>query len=289
MSALARSVEHEDRPLNGYRELRIAGEQFGCSPHELTPEQARKLQRIASNELALEQLILSSPESAQVSVPTSQLDAALDQIRQRYESDAQFEEALEHNGLGTDDLRDGLLRELTVEAVMELVGSRGVHVDATEATLFYYLHPERFAKPEIRTARHILITVNEGFAENERNAAYQRLEEITRRVKRSPKRFAEQALKHSECPTSLNGGLLGEVRAGTLFPELDKALFSMSEDELRGPIESELGWHLLWCEKIHPATLMPLDEVLPRLQEELQQRQNKRTQKLWLKQRAASV
>ena len=289
MSALARSPQNDGVTLNGYRELRIAGEQFGCSPHQLTQVQTQQLQRIASNELALEQLVLTSPEAAQVSVPASQLEAALDQIRQRYESDAQFEEALEQNGLATADLRDGLLRELTVEAVMELVGSRGVHVDDTEATLFYYLHPERFEKPETRNARHILITVNDGFAENERGAAYQRLQDITRRVQRSPKRFAEQALKHSECPTSLNGGLLGEIRTGTLFPELDSALFSMAEDELRGPIESELGWHLLWCEKIHPATLMPLDEVLPRLQEELQQRQNKRTQKLWLKQRAASV
>ena len=283
MSALA---EKTVSVWPAYRLLRIAAEQFNSTPAALSAEQQQTLKQIAEREMALERLVLTSSEARNVTVPESQVNEALKQIRQRYENDEQYAEALEHNGLEEEDLRDGLRQELRVEAVLDLVASRAVQVDSTEATMFYYLHPEKFTRPEIRTARHILITVNNDFAENQRDAAFGRLQQIADRLARAPHRFHEQALKHSECPSGLNGGLLGEIKAGTLYPQLDAALFNMVAGEIRGPLESELGWHLLLCEQIQPAHTMSLEQVLPSLQQELQHRENKRAQKLWLKKRA---
>ena len=285
MSALA------EQPLQqpvDYRTLRIAGEQFGKAPSELNAGEIQQLQRIAANEQGIEQLVLNSEEARHVSVPDNQVSAALDQIKQRYENNEQFLEALTHNGLDEDDIRDGLKRELRVEAVMDLIASRAVRVDETEATMYYYLNQDKFKKPETRSARHILITVNDAYAENSRDAAHQRLTTIADRIGWAPHRFSEQAQKHSECPSGMHGGVLGELKAGVLYPQLDKALFEMAEGEIRGPLESDIGWHLLLCEKIDKERIMPVDEVLPRLQEELQHRQNKREQKLWLKRCAES-
>lgn len=281
------AAENREQVWPGYRLLRIAAEQFGLAPQACSAEQQQRLKNIADNEMALEQLVLTSPEASGVTVPASQVEAALQQIRQRYEDDEQFSEALALNALEEEDLRRGLLQELRVEAVLEVVASRAVQVDPTEATMFYYLHPEKFIKPETRIARHILITVNDAFSENKRSQGYERLLAIASRLQQSPQRFAEQALKHSECPSGLNGGLLGELKRGILYPELDQALFGLQAGEFGGPIETELGWHLLLCEKILPARTLPLEQVLPQLQQELQQRQNQRAQKLWLRQRAA--
>lgn len=269
-----------------YRLLRIAAEQFSSTPAALSAEQQQMLKQIAEREMELEHLVLTAPEARGVTVPDSQVSEALKQIRNRYENDEQFSEALEHNGVDEDDMRDGIRQELRVEAVLDLVASRAVKVDSTEATMFYYLHPEKFTRPETRIARHILITVNNDFAENQREASFTRLQQIAERLSRAPHRFEEQALKHSECPSGLNGGLLGDLKAGVLYPQLDEALFAMSEGEIRGPLETELGWHLLLCEQIQPSHTMPLEQVLPSLQQELQHRENKRAQKLWLKKRA---
>ena len=285
MSAVARKNIEQ---WADYRTLRIAGEQFGKAPAELSAAERQQLENIAANEREIEALVLNSEEARHVSVPDSQVEEALKQIRQRYENDDQFAEALAYNGLDENDVRDGLLQELRVEAVMDLIASRAVRVDETEATMYYYLHQDSFTKPETRSARHILITVNEDYAENQRDVAHQRLLTIADRIAKTPHRFAEQAQKHSECPSGLNGGVLGELKAGVLFPQLDSALFDMAEGEIRGPIESEIGWHLLLCEQIDRERIMPLDEVLPRLLEELQHRQNKREQKLWLKRCAES-
>jgi peptidyl-prolyl cis-trans isomerase C len=272
-----------------YRLLRIAGEQYGRSPQELSDDQLKRARGIAINELELERLVLSSQEAHQVVISDTDIKAALDEISQRYETAADFSEALARNGLDKASLQQALDRELRVQAVMDLVGSRAPDVDETEVRLFYYLHPEQFNKPETRSVRHILITVNDSYAENSRDAARDRLAAIGKRLRKHPERFAEQALKHSECPTGLHGGSLGEVPQGTLYPELDARLFTMQAGELSEPIASELGWHLLWCESIQAAETVPLANVMPVLREQLQDRQRKKVQKEWLKARASAA
>ncbi|WP_320818664.1 nitrogen fixation protein NifM [Thalassolituus sp.] len=273
----------------GYRLLRIATGHFGRALHDLDDEEQKQVQRIAVNEMQLEHLILTSPESHQVTVPESQVEAALQQIRNNYEETDHFYESLSNSGLSEEMVRAEIRDALRVEAVMDLVASRGVAVDNTEATLFYYLHPEKFEKPEVRKARHILITENSDYKENSESESLRRIQAIGERLQQHPKRFAEQALKHSECPTGLNGGVLGQVPKGVLYPELDAVLYTMKEGEISSPVQSELGWHLLYCEEVISAHTLPLAKVLPELREELQNRQNKRTQKTWLKHRAAAI
>src|ERR1019366_3830824 len=124
-----------------------------------------------------------------------------------------------------------LERELMVEAILEKVGTQAAKISDMDVELYYQYHPEQFRRPETRLARHILITINETIAENTRVEAGRRIAAIATRLAKDPKRFEEQALKHSECPTALEGGKLGDLPRGKLFPELDKALFELNAGE----------------------------------------------------------
>jgi peptidyl-prolyl cis-trans isomerase C len=266
-----------------YRLLRIANERFGTNPDSMSREQAREATDIARREMFMEQAILQQPEARQVAVPSSELDSAVQMIRTRYESDDDFEEALAAFGLSEDALLNALERELRVEAVMNYVTSDVDPVDETEARLYYYLHPEKFEKPETRVVRHILITINSDFAENTEAAAQERIALIHARLLKHPHRFEQQALQNSECPSALNGGLIGEVKRGTLYPELDAVLFGMQAGAISDVIQTSTGFHILQCEAIKPASRASLADVLPTLQEQLTQRQKVREQKRWLK------
>ncbi|OTG64773.1 peptidylprolyl isomerase [Acinetobacter silvestris] len=57
--------------------------------------------------------------------------------------------------------------------------------------------------------------------------------------------FAKIAKQHSTCPSSKKGGELGEIKKGQLVTPIDKAVFTLKENELHGPIKSQFGWHLL--------------------------------------------
>lgn len=269
-------------PEIAYSLLSVADKKFTCHPSELDASQREEALRIAQRQFAIEDAVLSSQEANEVSVPASAIDEAYAQIHARYADEAAFIRALETAGIELSSLRNMLERALLVEAVMEHVAQRSLAIGDTEARLYYYMNHQQFNKPETRTARHILITINPDFPENERDNAFKKAQTILRRVDKKPERFAEQAFKHSECPTALQGGLLGEVKRGQLFPSLDTVLFSLPAGSCSEITESPMGFHILLCERIHQAGLAPLQEILPRLQEQLNQRQKRILQRKWL-------
>ncbi|TNE76749.1 MAG: nitrogen fixation protein NifM [Gammaproteobacteria bacterium] len=266
-----------------YRLLRIASDRFDAQPMDLDEQQRREAEAIAAKELLMERAVLTSHEARGVAVPQSQVEQALMEIRSRYEDDESFRLALADNGLKEGDLASFLSRELLVEAVLSVVSSSVPDVDDTEVRLFYYMHPDKFKQPELRTARHILITINPDFPENTRESAEKRLNEVAKRLQKDPRRFNEQAVKHSECPTSLQGGFLGQVKPGTLYPELDSVLFRMKEGEVSDVIESPLGLHLLLCEHVQAARTLPLAEVADLLRDSLTEQKRHRYQRQWLR------
>ncbi|NNJ98543.1 MAG: nitrogen fixation protein NifM, partial [Gammaproteobacteria bacterium] len=187
-----------------------------------------------------------------------------------------------NNGLNEEILRNALVRELMFNAVMARVSSKTPAVSDLDIEVFYQLHSDRFMHQETRKARHILVTLNQEFPENTYDSAMQRLKPLVDKLRRNPGRFKDLARKHSECPTALEGGKLGELSAGKLYPELDTALFAMQEGEISDIIETEIGLHILYCEKISKPVTVPLSRVKRKIRAILEQRQRRACQKAWL-------
>jgi peptidyl-prolyl cis-trans isomerase C len=156
-------------------------------------------------------------------------------------------------------------------------------VTKLDAERYYYRYIECFIPPETRTARHILITINDDFAENRAEAAYARIDQVLCIVRHAPARFAEQAQLYSECPSSLRGGLLGRLPRGRLYSMLDDVLFELGAGEISDIIRSPVGLHVLYCEEIHSAEVLPFEEVMPRIIERLTERRQQRYQQSWIK------
>lgn len=57
--------------------------------------------------------------------------------------------------------------------------------------------------------------------------------------------FAEVAKEHSNCPSSAQGGDLGEFGPGMMVPEFDKVVFSAPVNTVQGPVQTQFGFHLL--------------------------------------------
>ncbi|MBK1729788.1 hypothetical protein CKO14_10420 [Halorhodospira halophila] len=145
---------------------------------------------------------------------------------------------------------------------------------------FYHENPERFRRDETRTVRHLLITINDDFPENTRQRAWARAEKLTGKLAADPRGFAAAAERHSECPSALHGGLVGRVPRGQLHEELDAALFEMAAGEVRGPVETAMGLHVLLCETIHPPDVAPLDDELrERIRGALQEQRARQVQR----------
>ncbi|SFN43235.1 peptidyl-prolyl cis-trans isomerase C [Formivibrio citricus] len=266
-----------------YLEFQTAQAHHGKPVAQLSTAEKQAVHQEAVRQWQLEEKILATPEALACIVEPASQDDALTTLRNRYPDRGSFLADLAANGMNETLLKEALARELRVDAVLTLVAARAPRVSEQDAEIFYWQHIERFKVPETREARHILVTINDTLAGNHRDEARARIESIAAQLAAQPERFADLALQYSECPTALQGGELGWVKEGQLYPELDTTLFGMAAGQISATLESPLGFHVLQCTDIRPAETKPFDEIKQKLLASLQEQRERRQQKSWLR------
>jgi peptidyl-prolyl cis-trans isomerase C len=142
------------------------------------------------------------------------------------------------------------------------------------------------------------VTINTDYLENSRNAARARIDAIARMFAAGAtgseaaatgadadskvRRFGDAARRHSECPTALEDGRIGDVHPGQLYPAVDAALFALAEGAISPVVESPMGFHLVLCERIKPAKTVPFAEARGRIREALERQRRREAQRAWL-------
>lgn len=241
-----------------YLVLVIASENYQKAPFELNTDELQAVIRQAEKLYQLQEKMIVEHEA--VVITEQQLQESYLEIQSRYQDEEDFKKALENNQLNESALKNALKRQLMIDAIIK---------QKHEATAFVYYQNNRqkFVQPETRTVRHILITINKDFKENTKVIALQRIRDIKQKV--TIENFADYALKNSECPSAMHGGLIGTVPYGKLYPELDKKLFKMQENQISDPIETQMGYHIIWCEAILPVQLLAFEKVKDKIIEKL--------------------
>jgi peptidylprolyl isomerase/peptidyl-prolyl cis-trans isomerase C len=262
--------------------LRAALELFKKPPTELGDAELQQVQKQARNELAIENRVLKSPEATGVIISAEEIQQAYQEIQARYEDEIHFLADTQKNSLDETSLRSALARQCKVNAVLDRVGSRAPSINDVDIGLYYHLHPEKFAVPERRSVSHIFISINPDYVENTREAALQRTNDLREKLLKKPYKFADFALRHSECPTALQGGELGIVSRGTLYPELDAVLFTLKTGDISAVVESEIGCHILLCKQIHKAETLSLAKATPKIRALMQDRARHICIRAWL-------
>lgn len=117
---------------------------------------------------------------------------------------------------------------------------------------------------EQRRAAHILIEVNDKTTEAQAKA---KIDEVQARLAKGEK-FEALAKEFSQDPGSANnGGDLGYAGPGVYDPAFEKALYSLSKDQVSEPVRTDFGYHLiklLGVEAPEVPTLASLKDKLTR-------------------------
>lgn len=265
--------------LPGYLELKLSWELFRKAPETLSEPERHRLSEIAHQQDSIEQRILASRAAANVVVPPATLATRIAEVRARYPSAEEFAQDLERSGLDETLLGEAVERDLRVESVLEKIAANIAPVTAVDAEIYYRLHPEAFDRPEARRLRHILITFDNPA---EKVKAHARLSSLRATVNTTAS-FAATALRHSQCPTAVEGGQLGVVKRGQLYGELEPAAFALGEDEISDVLESPIGLHIVRCDEILASGMLPFSEVSQRIIERLTDKRRREAQREWIK------
>ncbi|MEY4593075.1 MAG: nitrogen fixation protein NifM [Pseudomonadota bacterium] len=264
---------------NAYLELKVAWELYKKLPESLSEADQLKTKQIAARQEILEKRILSAPEASAVVIPEQTLNTRLAEIKKRYTTDEEFEQDIAHQGLTLESLRDAVTKDLRMEAVLEKIASTITLATDTDAEIFYRLNPQAFDQPELRKLRHILITFDNDV---EQQKGINLLNRLRGEIK-TTKDFANAALRYSQCPTAMEGGVLGKVKRGQLYPELEPVAFGLRLGEMSEVTVSPMGLHILRCEEIQPGGLMEFTSIRENIVERLNDQRQAQAQREWIK------
>jgi len=139
-----------------------------------------------------------------------------------------------------------------------------INISEEELQDYYEDVTDRFQRDEQRSARHILITLEDG-----EEAARELAEALTARVN-AGEPFADLARQYSkDGGTSGDGGSLGTVVQSQMPGELGNTIFAMDEGEVRGPVRTDFGFHVVRLDDVTSGGPLPLDDVRAELLQEL--------------------
>src|SRR5471030_1939013 len=152
-----------------------------------------------------------------------------------------------------------------------------VSVDDAQLKAFYEEQktktPERFSQAEQRRVRHILLPVNDP---KEDAAVKLKAEGILKRAQ-AGEDFAKLAKEFSQDPGSaVQGGDLGWSEKKIFVGPFADAAFSMKVDEIRGPVKTQFGYHILKLDGIQPASVKTLEQSKAELETEYRRNEAER-------------
>jgi len=152
---------------------------------------------------------------------------------------------------------------------MDAIKSR---IEVTEATArqHYEANLARYQEPESRRASHILIKTDKAMDDAARQAARAQAERLLQELRKTPARFAELAGQHSADPGSAaRGGDLGAFTREMMVKPFADAVFEMKTGEIRGPVETDFGYHIIRLDGISPGRQIAFGAVRDEIVDEL--------------------
>ena len=171
----------------------------------------------------------------------------LDAMRNLYEAEPAFKAELKRT-------KEMLLTNYAIDKALA-----GIHVTEADAKKYYDENPEQFAGEETVNASHILVD------------SVQTANEVLGKIQNGELSFEEAAQAYSSCSSKEQGGCLGDFGRGQMVPEFDQACFDMAVGELRGPVQTQFGYHIIRLNAKNAAKPLSFDDVKESILQHLDQ------------------
>jgi len=236
-------------------------------------------QRIAKtlDEMINEELIVQAAEAAKIQVDSSEIQAALDEIKQQNNlDDAGLAQALAMQGYTLQAYKLDLRRQmLRLRAINQLVGPK-VQVTDEDVRARYDQLQRRSATVEAVFLSHILIRLPAHPTEQQMVQANEKVAKAIEETKMTP--FAVVAQRISASPDIV----LGWFQRGSLDPAFEQIVFSMQKGEVRGPVPGPDGLHVIRVDDIKQSALKPFPEMKEKLERELKRAELEKQVETWV-------
>ncbi|HEX7840264.1 MAG TPA: peptidylprolyl isomerase [Kofleriaceae bacterium] len=250
-------------------------------------ERDRRIAKLTSqvlDEMVNEEVIVQAAEAAKIDVESSEVQAALDEIKQQNNlDDAGLTSALAAQGFTMANYKQEMRRQLLrLRAVNQLVAPK-VSVTDEDVRARYDQMARRTEQVQAVKLSHMLFKLPEHATEQQIAEAKERASKAIARVK-AGEDFGKVAQTESEDDsTKTTGGELGWFQRGSMAnPDWEPVVFAMERGDVRGPVTGPQGFHVFQVTEVKRSDLKPFPEMKEQLSRELRRREMDKQTQTWV-------
>ena len=253
------------------------------------PDENERKRRIAKltgqvlDEMVNEELIVQAAEQSKIEVDSSEVQAALDEIKQQNNlDDAGLQQALVQQGYSLQNYKADLRRQLLRFRAVNTIVSPKVNITEEDIRARYDQMQRRSEQVSAVRISDILIKLPDHPTEQQIADAKTKATSALDRVKGGEDFAAVAKDVSDDDSTKASGGELGWFERGSVNPDWEGIVFAMDKDEVRGPVSGPQGLYVLKVTEVKKSDLKPYAEMKEQLSRELRRRELDKQTQTWV-------
>ena len=233
------------------------------------------------DELVTLHLLTQEAHGRKMDVSDADVDAEMLKIRQDFQTEDAYKQALLLQGVTVEQLRDVTRRAVQARKLVDAEVTTKIAVQDADVDAFYTQNIDRFKQGDSVHASHVYLAVPPDAPPAEKNQKRAAAAEILKQL-RGGADFAKVARENSNDATAANGGDLGFFAKGDMPPDFEKVAFAVKPGTMSGVVELQTGLHIIKVHERRGPRTAPLAEVRENVKQFLlnEQRQTKLDQLL---------
>ena len=238
--------------------------------HQLitNPTAYKNMKRRALDQLIDREILRQEAERRKIQVSDEELKAVIREIEGKFKDRQGYLHKLGTMGFTEESYAAYVREDLAIDRLMQ----RGVEappVTDAEMEKFYEGNPDKFMRPDVVRARHILIQVAPDAEAEKREAARGRAAELLAKI-RGGADFAALARDNSEDSSAQAGGDLGWFPRMQMVKPFEDAAFALEPGQISDLVETEFGFHIIKLEAKQAGEKVALAEVKDQVRQYLE-------------------
>lgn len=184
-------------------------------------------------------LVSNEADARGLTVDSSEVDEALDSVKQQYETDEKWQAALDAVGMTEDEYRGEIEMNLKASKLQDSFAQ-----DVSDEDMLNYAQMYASTYDGAKRSSHILF-------ESEDEATAQ---EVLDKINAGELDFAEAAKEYSvDTGSAEEGGDVGWDAMSSFVEEYTNALAELDKDQVSGLVTSDYGIHIIKCTDVYDA------------------------------------
>jgi parvulin-like peptidyl-prolyl isomerase len=243
-----------------------------------------ELRRKTLDTLIDSRLVMQQATELKLSVTPDEVDRAVEEVKHQNQlDDTTFTGALKQQGFTLEAYKKNLKRQILELKVLNTAVRSRVTVSDEEVRTAYQQNVRQLGGDTTAHLKQILIAVPEDAPADE----VERRKKVAAKVvelARAGKSWVELAKAYSDdAGSKAEGGDLGWIGKGALVDALDEVVATMDPGDVRGPIRTTQGFHVLQVVERKAGSVRSFDEAKDQLRKQLYDQQVEKASQSWIK------